>query len=47
MVTPGSSLRKSQSMFHFTLTAQAAKAQRASKLPAAKGDRTVFQREAL
>ena len=34
-------------MFHFTLTAQAAKAQRASKLPAAKGDRTVFQREAL
>jgi hypothetical protein len=27
MVTPGSSLRKSQSMFHFIQTAQVAKAQ--------------------
>jgi hypothetical protein len=30
-----------------TQTAQVAKAQRASKKPAAKGNRTVFQREAL
>jgi hypothetical protein len=47
-VTPGSSLmKKPVDVFHFIQTAQVAKAQRASKKPAAKGNRAVFQREAL
>jgi hypothetical protein len=40
-------MKKPVDVFHFIQTAQVAKAQRASKQPAAKGNRTVFQSEAL